>query len=69
MSYEEQASAIREQLAGLFEEEEQYSQAARTLSSIDLDSGTECHIFLGNFSSLRKPDEVQPCINLCNIST
>jgi COP9 signalosome complex subunit 4 len=39
VSYEEQVSAIREQLAALFEAQEEWSKAARALAGIDLDSG------------------------------
>lgn len=40
VSYEEQVTAVREQLAGLLEKEEEWSKAAQTLAGIDLDSGT-----------------------------
>ena len=46
VSYEEQASAIREQLAVLFEQEEDFTQAAQTLAAIDLDSGILCSLSL-----------------------
>ena len=39
VSYEEQATAIREQLAKLLEDEEEWTKAAQTLAGIDLDSG------------------------------
>lgn len=39
MSYEEQSAAIREQLATVHEAYEEWSQAARALAGIDLDSG------------------------------
>lgn len=39
VSYEEQATAIREQLAKLLEAEEEWTKAAQTLAGIDLDSG------------------------------
>ena len=39
VSYEEQATAIREQLAQLLVEEEDFTKAAQTLAGIDLDSG------------------------------
>ena len=41
MSYEEQVTAVREQLAGLLEKEEEWSKAAQTLAGIDLDSGMQ----------------------------
>lgn len=40
VSYEEQATAIREQLAIILEAEEEWTKAAQTLAGIDLDSGT-----------------------------
>jgi COP9 signalosome complex subunit 4 len=39
VSYEEQVSAIREQLAALYEGQEEWSKAAQALAGIDLDSG------------------------------
>lgn len=39
VSYEEQVTAIREQLAELLEEEEDWAKAAKVLAGIDLDSG------------------------------
>ncbi|PRW20786.1 COP9 signalosome complex subunit 4 [Chlorella sorokiniana] len=39
VSYEEQVSAIREQLAALYESQEEWSKAAHALAGIDLDSG------------------------------
>ncbi|KAK3038132.1 hypothetical protein RJ639_029586 [Escallonia herrerae] len=39
VSFEEQVLVIREKLAELYESEEQWSQAAKMLSGIDLDSG------------------------------
>ena len=39
VSYEEQVTTVREQLAGLLEQEEEWSKAAQTLAGIDLDSG------------------------------
>lgn len=39
VSYEEQVGAIREQLASLYEAQEEWSKAAHALSGIDLDSG------------------------------
>lgn len=39
VSYEEQVSAIREQLAALYEAQEEWSKAAHALAGIDLDSG------------------------------
>lgn len=39
VSYEEQATSIREQLAKLLEDEEEWTKAAQTLAGIDLDSG------------------------------
>ncbi len=39
VSYEEQVTAIREQLADLLIDEEDWNQAAKTLAGIDLDSG------------------------------
>jgi hypothetical protein len=39
VSYEEQATLIREQLAELYEGQEEWSKAAQTLAGIDLDSG------------------------------
>ena len=39
VSYEEQATIVREQLAKLLEDEEDWSKAAQTLAGIDLDSG------------------------------
>ncbi|KAI3437752.1 hypothetical protein D9Q98_000200 [Chlorella vulgaris] len=39
VSYEEQVSAIREQLSALYEQQEEWSKAAHTLAGIDLDSG------------------------------
>ncbi len=39
VSYEEQATAIREQLAKLLEDKEEWTKAAQTLAGIDLDSG------------------------------
>lgn len=39
VSYEEQVSAIREQLAALYEQQEEWSKAAHALAGIDLDSG------------------------------
>ena len=39
VSYEEQATAIREQLAAILESEEEWTKAAQTLAGIDLDSG------------------------------
>ncbi|OZJ04744.1 hypothetical protein BZG36_01791 [Bifiguratus adelaidae] len=39
VSFEEQMSQLREQLASVYEEEEDYSAAARTLQGIPLDSG------------------------------
>ena len=39
VSYEEQVTGVREQLAGLLEEEEDWAGAAKVLSGIDLDSG------------------------------
>lgn len=41
VSYEEQVTAVREQLAGLLEKEEEWSKAAQTLAGIDLDSGMQ----------------------------
>ena len=41
VSYEEQATVIREQLAKLLEDEEDWTKAAQTLAGIDLDSGAE----------------------------
>ena len=40
VSYEEQVTALREQLAGVLESEEDWARAAQTLAGIDLDSGT-----------------------------
>lgn len=42
-SYEEQATAIREQLANILEGEEEWTKAAQTLGGIDLDSGKPLH--------------------------
>ena len=44
VSYEEQVTAIREQLADVLIDEEDYNRAAKTLAGIDLDSGqpTSC---------------------------
>lgn len=39
VSYEEQVTGIREQLAELLEEEEDWAGAAKILAGIDLDSG------------------------------
>ncbi len=39
MSYEEQSAAIREQLATVYEAQEEWSRAAQALAGIDLDSG------------------------------
>lgn len=39
VSYEEQVTAIREQLADVLIDEEDYNRAAKTLAGIDLDSG------------------------------
>ncbi|EFN55852.1 hypothetical protein CHLNCDRAFT_48784 [Chlorella variabilis] len=39
VSYEEQVSAIREQLAAVYEAQEEWSKAAQALAGIDLDSG------------------------------
>ena len=39
MSYEEQVSTLREQLAEVYAEEDDFSKAAQLLSGIDLDSG------------------------------
>jgi COP9 signalosome complex subunit 4 len=39
VSYEEQVSAIREQLAAVYEAAEEWSKAAQALAGIDLDSG------------------------------
>ena len=39
VSYEEQVTAIREQLADVLIDEEDWNQAAKTLAGIDLDSG------------------------------
>lgn len=39
VSFEEQVTVIREQLAAIFEAEEDWAQAARTLAAIPLDSG------------------------------
>jgi hypothetical protein len=39
VSYEEQVSAVREQLAALYEGQEEWSKAAHALAGIDLDSG------------------------------
>lgn len=39
MSYEEQAAQIREQLASLYESQEDWAHAAQALAGIDLDSG------------------------------
>ncbi|BDA48473.1 COP9 signalosome complex subunit 4 [Coccomyxa sp. Obi] len=39
VSYEEQVTAIREQLAELLEDEEDWAKAAKVLAGIDLDSG------------------------------
>ena len=39
MSYEEQSAAIREQLATVYEAQEEWSSAAQALAGIDLDSG------------------------------
>ena len=39
MSFEEQATILRENLAELLEKEEEWAQAAQTLAGIDLDSG------------------------------
>lgn len=39
VSYEEQVTTIREQLAELLEDEEEWAKAAKVLAGIDLDSG------------------------------
>jgi len=39
VSYEEQVTAIREQLADVLIDEEEWNEAAKTLAGIDLDSG------------------------------
>jgi COP9 signalosome complex subunit 4 len=39
VSYEAEAATIREHLATLHEQEEDWSRAAQTLAGIDLDSG------------------------------
>jgi hypothetical protein len=39
VSFEEQATVLRENLAEVLEKEEEWSQAAQTLAGIDLDSG------------------------------
>ncbi len=39
VSYEEQVTTVREHLASLLEQEEEWSKAAQTLAGIDLDSG------------------------------
>ena len=39
MSFEEQVTTLRENLAALLEAEEQWTQAAQVLAGIDLDSG------------------------------
>lgn len=39
VSYEEQSAAVREQLATVYEAQEEWSRAARALAGIDLDSG------------------------------
>ena len=41
VSYEEQVTAIREQLADVLIDEEDWNQAAKTLAGIDLDSGEQ----------------------------
>lgn len=40
VSYEEQVSTLREQLAEVYAEEDDFSKAAQLLSGIDLDSGS-----------------------------
>ena len=44
VSFEEQATAVREALARLHEREEEYTAAARILAGIDLDSGAHDQI-------------------------
>ena len=44
VSYEEQATAIREQLAKVLEAEENFTRAAQTLAGIDLDSGERLRV-------------------------
>ena len=39
VSFEEQVTTLREQLANLLEQDEDWSRAAQTLAGIDLDSG------------------------------
>ena len=42
VSYEDQVTALREQLSDIFALEEEWSKAAQLLAEVDLDSGKEC---------------------------
>lgn len=59
VSYEEQVTTIREQLAELLEDEEDWAKAAKVLAGIDLDSGPplmeDCLAFLIHLAYIFAP--------------
>ena len=67
VSYEEQVTLLREQLADVYAQEEDFSKAAQLLSGIDLDSGAAPAVCCG-LGSLLLPAGCQALLTVGDVS-